>query len=135
MSPTSDGKRSKAAVRIAEKFVTQKYQELVHGAGLLGGVGAQGRCVRLTARFRRTDRMDRHCWRELRWLHDLFRLQIGDDPEALGAPDFCALSPEDPAVHDLCLLAEALGDLLAEIDSMPTRSVSEETDNAGRDAA
>lgn len=135
MSPTSDGKHREAAVRAAEQFVTREYQELIHGAGLLGGVGAQGRCVRLTARLRRADRMDRHCWRELRWLRDLFCLQIGDDPEAPGAAHFCALSPDDPAVHDLCLLAEALGDLLAEIDSVQTQVVSEEKDNAGRDAA
>lgn len=135
MSPTLDGKHSEAAVRAAEQFVTRKYQELVHGAGLLGGVSAQSRCVRLTARLRRADRMDRHCWRELQWLRDLFCLQIGDDPEGLGSAHFCALSPEDPAVHDLCLLAEALGDLLAEFDSVQTQAISKEPDNAGRDAA
>lgn len=135
MSPTSNTARSKAAMRVAEGFVTRNYQDLVHGAGLLGGVGAQCRCVRLTARLRRADRMDRYCWRELRWLHDLFCLQIGSDPDYTDAPYFCDLSPDDPAVNDLCLLADALGDLLAEIEREQTQTVSERTDDVGRDAA
>lgn len=135
MSPTSNAARSKAAVRAAEQFVTRKHQDLVHAAGHLGGVGAQGRCVRLTARLRRADGMDRHCWRELRWLHDLLCLQISDDPEATDAAHYCDLSPDDPAVHDLCLLAEALGDLLAELELEQTPAVSEKTLDAGRNAA
>lgn len=135
MCHSSEVRRQKAAICTTEQFTTRKYEELARAAGLLGGAGAQRRCLRLCARLRSASRMDRHCWRELRWLHDLLCLQNVDDPDATDSAHYCDLAPDDPVVHDLCRLAEALGDLLTEIGSEQTQAVSAETDDTGQDAA
>lgn len=135
MTRSSDTMRCKANSQAVRKLFADRCQDLLDAAGLLGGAAAQRRCLRLCSRLRSASRMDCHCRQELRWMHALLCLQIVDHPDSAGATHFCNLSPDDPAVHDLCLLAEALGDLLAEIDSEQAKAVSEKTLDAGLTAA
>nr|WP_309502374.1 hypothetical protein [uncultured Roseovarius sp.] len=135
MTSSPNAPRWEVEIQAVRKFIAEKCEELIEASGLLGGAAAQRRCLRLCSRIRQASRLDRHCRRELRWMQDLLYLQNVDDPDATDPAHYCDLAPDDPAVHALCRLAEALGDLLIATGSEQTQAVSVENSASNQDAA
>lgn len=106
--------------RLAD-FLGDHGDALVEAAELLGGTPAWPRCIRLRGRVRKATRVDPGLLRELRALHRLLTLEAVDDLDSEEAGRFAMIDPADPVVHGLCALADALGDLLAEIEMAAKR--------------
>lgn len=96
----------RAALAALHGLVENHGEALVEAAGLLGGPREAARALALLAGLGRVPRPTRSQRAELVRLHRLLRLDL--DP-AHGA----GLHPDDPRVHALCTLTDALGAVLA----------------------
>ncbi|MDG1340976.1 MAG: hypothetical protein P8P66_13440 [Paracoccaceae bacterium] len=105
-------------LNLCRDFLAKNDQDLQNAVLLLCGSGAVMRLQRLRAAVAKADGFMSSHRRELNWLKSMLGFDlIGDD----ACDDFCfhaEVSPEDPAVPSLCLLFEAVEQLLADIDAV-----------------
>lgn len=107
--------RPDADVAAIRAFFEEHGSALRNAAGLLGGPSAEQRCLSLQAAVRSAVSLTRPLRLQLVELHRLLTLENVGDPERDETALFSALSPADPIVHDLCLLADRLEALLVNL--------------------
>ncbi len=103
------------ALSFVRAFATEQGEALCCASLLLGGPAAERRCLRLLSRLRETHALARADVLDLIGMHRLLMLEHVGDPDREETARFVEIDPMDPRVHDLCLLADRLLDLLAEI--------------------
>jgi len=101
-----------AAVRT---FIAAHADALLHASRLLGGPPARRRYEALIDEIRDDARLTRRMRQGLVDLHALLTLQHVADPGRIETACCAEIDPADPVVEDICCLADALWDLLAEI--------------------
>ncbi len=108
---------------LCKDFLSEHDLELQNAVLLLSGSGAVMRLQRFRAAVAKGTSFMSSFRRELNWLKSMLGQDlIGND----GFDDFCfhaEVSPEDPAVPSLCLLFEAVEQLLADIDAVAPSGV------------
>ena len=110
LRPTrATGDQSLALVRA---FAAQHGEALCSASLLLGGPAAERRCLRLLSRLRETHALARPDVLDLIGMHRLLMLEHVGDPDREETARFSQIDPIDPRVHELCLLADRLLDLL-----------------------
>lgn len=97
------------------RFMAEQGSALCQASLLLGGSKAEHRCFGLLSSLAEDRALRRHHVLVLIALHRLLTLQNVGDPESTETALFAKIDPNDPRVHDLCLLADRLFDLLVEI--------------------
>lgn len=122
-----DQNRHQGPLSLALRFAEDHREALLNASELLGGPGAGRRCARLLDDLREATTLTRRLRLGLVDLHRLLVLDRVDDLESVEAKCFAEMSPEDPRVHDICLLADRLHDLLRAIVSLDAETVDVET--------
>lgn len=108
--------RQNADLRAANQFVQEHYEALQNASFLIGGATALTRCQKLFEDLRQTSVLSRRLKRELCSLHMCISLQ-SDFPSDCDEYDFfLEIDPSDPIVEDICLLSDALFELLEYLD-------------------
>ena len=100
------------ALALVRAFAAEHGEALCNASLLLGGPAAERRCLRLLARLRASDALAPPDVPDLIGMHRLLMLEHVGDPDREETARFAEIDPEDPRVHDLCLLADRLRDLL-----------------------
>lgn len=111
---------------LARRFADDHRDPLFNATKILGGPQAEKRCMRLLEDLHEARTLTRRLRVELIDLHRLLVLDRVDDLESVEASCFAELSPADPRVHDICLLADHLHDLLRAIVSLDEATVDVE---------
>jgi len=81
---------------------------LLNAARLLGGEFSARRVARIIDAASRQTTVSRLFLSDLDWLHGLLTLRHVGDPDRIETAFYAAVDPMDPAVEEICLLAEAL---------------------------
>ncbi|TCM73517.1 hypothetical protein [Rhodovulum steppense] len=100
----------------ARDFFNLHGKALANAAHLLADASMEARVYRFLERLRDADSFSTALVRDLVAFHRLLTLQ---DPGSLESSEFGCIphiSPEDPVVIEICLLADNLWNLLADID-------------------
>lgn len=122
---------SPSPLALARAFVAAHGEALADAVHTLGGETGGRRHARLLADLRRGALTDGQVVRGVRYLHDLLTLRHVGDPAREESGCFAMLHPDDPVVHDLCRLAEAVGALVAELrEAAERRQVVEDRTHA-----
>ncbi len=105
-------------LNLCKAFLSENDLDLQNAVLLLCGSGAVMRLQRFRAAIVKADGFMSSHRRELNWL----KAMLGQDFIAADVYDdfyfYVDVSPEDPAVPSLCLLFEAVEQLLADIDGI-----------------
>ena len=110
-----------------KSFITQNDMDLQNAVLLLGGAPALMRIQRLRRSLAKPHNKGGQIGRELNWLYDLLSLENVGDFGAEEAGYFAMINPDHPVVWSICLLTEAVADLIEGYDSLPA-SASEQDD-------
>ncbi|SFQ13034.1 hypothetical protein [Tranquillimonas alkanivorans] len=94
-------------------FVSAHRDALWHAARLLGGYDAARLVENMADRLAHEATPSRALRRELHALRKLLHLENVHDPEHVEAAAFAVLSPEDPAIEEICLLTDGFDEALA----------------------
>lgn len=124
-----------SGLHLVQDFFSQNLESVTHAASLLGGFTAYQRCLRLASDLRQASRLCRHLRYEVVWLHKLLMLDAVGDPDAVETAHFSEIDPADPIVHELCLVADAVGDLLETLADLSDVAIDDKQDGRERDAA
>lgn len=100
---------------LTRAFLREHVDAVAAAAERLGGRAAFGRHLRLVGDIRHGRLTDRQLERAVTALYDLLTLQYVPDPDQDEDGFFAAIDPASEEVHDLCRLADAVGDLLGEV--------------------
>ena len=100
---------------LVREFLAEHGEALANAAGLLGGNSAVGRVVTLLEALSASRRLTRAHYRQLRALHDLLSLQHVGDPDRIESALFAEFDPWSPEIEEICLLTDALEDLLRQV--------------------
>lgn len=122
-----DQNRHQSPLGLALRFAEDHRDALLNASELLGGPGAERRCMKLLDDLREAKTLTRRLRAELVDLHRLLVLDRIDDLESVEAACFAEMSPADSRVHDICLLADRLHDLLRAIVDLDDATVDVET--------
>ncbi|MGC9419118.1 MAG: hypothetical protein ACP5EN_09105 [Rhodovulum sp.] len=114
----------RAQMAVVRAFFFEHASALLNASLLLGGEPAYRRSQALIEDIRQGTKMTRRMRERLVDLHALLALQNVGDPERVETACFAAIDPADPIVEDLCLLADALYDLLVAIAQDETAPVA-----------
>lgn len=95
-------------------FVEARQQALWHAARLLGGYEAAKRVDDLVERLRLEAIPTRATLLVAQRLLDLLTLKNVHDPLRVEAACFAVISPEDPAIDEICLLSDGLQQAIGE---------------------
>ena len=98
-------------------FVQEHREALRHAAELLAGRRGAALANRIAEDLSDASTLNRRCRRDLEDLLDILALQNVDDPESEEAASFAAINPASPVVEEICLLTDALRDVLALADT------------------
>lgn len=101
-------------------FIQTHAEALQNASLLLGGRGALRRVQTLLDDFRTQPELTRRMQRETRALHDLLTLQHVHDRDRDEAQHFAMLSPDNPHVSEICLLADGLEDAMGSSGIKPS---------------
>lgn len=96
-------------------FLSEHAAALATAANLLGGPAASGRLFMLVEALRDARRLSRTHRRQLVALHELLSLKHVGEPDRIETGRFAAIDPGAPIVEEICLLADALEQLLRRI--------------------
>lgn len=107
--------RQQSPLGIAKQFAADHREALLNASRLLGGPKAERRCQRLFQDLRDAATLARRLRAELVDLHRLLTLDKVDDIDTEECARFAEIHPADPRVHEVCLLADRLHDLLRAI--------------------
>lgn len=117
-----DRDRSDQRVR---RFLDEHGAALETAASLLGGAQWKQRASRLRAAVGAAALSDRACLKDLKALLALLSLERVGEVEADETAYFAMVEPDDPRVHDLCLLCDRLEELVDDLSATKTpRGVS-----------
>ncbi|TCP20695.1 hypothetical protein EV656_11843 [Rhodovulum adriaticum] len=109
---TTNDHAQMAAVRA---FFFEHESALLNASRLLGGEQAYRRSRDLIEMVGESHRMTRRMRQRLVDLHALLTLKNVGDPDRVETACFAEIAPADPVVEDICLLADALYDVLGAI--------------------
>lgn len=90
------------------RFMDENGEAVVEAADLIAGPREAARAGALLAALGRAPQLTARLRAELGWLHRLLALEL-DPGHGVG------VHPDDPRLHGICRITDALGDLLAEI--------------------
>lgn len=93
-------------------FVAEHRAGLWHAARLLGGYEGAALVEDLAARLANDDDMSDCTRRRARAVLALLTLKNVGNPDRVESGYFAVIDPADPAVEEICLLADGLGDAL-----------------------
>jgi hypothetical protein len=114
-----------AGLKTVQEFLDRQGAALANAAYLLGGARASGTVFSLIEGIRNAQRLSKAHFRRLQALHALLVLENVGDPERLETALFVEIIPGSKAVDEICLLADALDDLLSSLgagaDNSPNR--------------
>ncbi len=116
-----------SALALATRFLARHGHGLAAAAEALGGQRAFGRWCRQVGDLRYGRLTPRQVERELTHLLALLRLEHVSDPEREEAGRFVLLHPDSPAVHEMCLLTEALEAVLVDMRELTRRQEAART--------
>jgi hypothetical protein len=103
--------------------------ELAEAARVLGGAAAEARVVNCAASLESASRIDARLIRELHFLHRLLLADVPIDPDDEGSTLFPYLDPASPAVELICVITDALTDLLEGIGEQVSTPRLDEIDD------
>jgi hypothetical protein len=112
-------------LREIQDFTCQHDQALQSASLVLAGQFALKRTQSLLDEIRSANAMTRRLQSGIVELHKLLSLYYVHDENRIEAAYFADLDPSDPYVEEICLLTEALTDLLYRIDSDPGQPLSD----------
>jgi hypothetical protein len=95
-------------------FAGQHSEAMFDAARLLGGKAGLRLAQEVIDRLDKEPSFSGGTYRQLGQLLDLFTLRHVHEPERIEAACFAMIDPCDPFVEEICLLADRLGDLVAE---------------------
>ncbi len=100
------------SLALVRAFAAEHGEALCSASLLLGGPAAKRRCLRLLSRLREALSLVRPDVLDLIEIHRLLMLEHVGDPDREETARFVEIDPIDSRVHDLCLLADRLLELL-----------------------
>lgn len=112
-------------LREVQDFAYQHDEALQSASLVLAGQFALKRTQSLLDEIRSANAMTRRLQRGIVELHKLLSLYYVHDENRIEAAYFADLDPSDPYVEEICLLTEALTDLLYRIDCAPGQPLSD----------
>ncbi|MBO9397193.1 hypothetical protein J7400_10920 [Shimia sp. R9_2] len=112
-------------LREVQDFAYQHDQALQSASLVLAGQFALKRTQSLLDEIRSANAMTRRLQRGIVELHKLLSLYYVHDENSIEAAYFADLDPSAPYVEEICLLTEALTDLLTLIDCAPGQPLSD----------
>ncbi len=117
--PTINFRKSRGktdtALALAQEFFAEHGAALCKASELLGGSSAERRCLALLLSLAEDRALRGKHIQDLIETHRLLTLQHVGNPDRIETALFACIDPLDPRVHDLCLLADRLLNLLSEI--------------------
>ena len=112
-------------LREVQNFTYQHDQALQSASLVLAGQFALKRTQSLLDEIRSANAMTRRLQSGIVELHKLLSLYYVHDENRIEAAYFADLDPGDPYVEEICLLTEALTELLYRIDCDPGQPLSD----------
>ena len=105
----------KQILALVKSFIAQYDLDLQNAVFLLGGSAALMRLQRFRRSLSASNATGVRLHRELNWLHELLSLENVGDPYSEEAGCFSMINPEDPVVWNICILTEAVSDLISDV--------------------
>jgi hypothetical protein len=90
-------------------------EDLAEAACVLGGTAAEARVVNAAASLEAVSRLDARLIRDLHYLHRMLLADVPGDPDDEGSLLYPCLDPASPTVEAICIVTDALADLLESI--------------------
>lgn len=94
---------------LALNFLSRNDLQLQHAVLLLAGSHSLWRLQRLRQSLATSPHFTSTHRREVNWLHRLLSLEMMEHEDTMS---FFEIEPDDPAIHDICLLSEACDQML-----------------------
>jgi hypothetical protein len=106
-------------------------QDLAEAARLLGGPATEARVVNAAASLEAARRLDARLIRDLHYLHRMLLADVPGDPDDEGSLLYPFLDPASPTVETICIVTDALADLLESIGERVSGPLCDSIDDAG----
>ena len=113
-------------LNIVRSFLDEHGAALTNASYLLGGASASGAVFRLIDAVRSARQLTKAHVRHLQRFFALLMLENVGDPDRTETLLFADFAPGSRNVEDICLLADALDDLLMQLDLISDAAVSEQ---------
>jgi hypothetical protein len=115
-----------AGLNLVRAYLGKHGTALANASYLLGGASASGAVFRLTEAVRDARRLTKAHVRQLQRTLALLMLENVGDPDRTETMLFADLVPGSRSVEEICLLADALDDLLMQLDTITDAGASEQ---------
>lgn len=116
-----------AGLNIVREYLGEHGTALANASYLLGGASASGTVFNLIAAVRDARRLTKAHVRQLQHLLAILMLEHVGDQDWTETALFANLVPWSRSVEEICLLADALDDLLTQLDQITDAAASEQT--------
>jgi hypothetical protein len=113
-----DAQPATAGLNLVREYLGEHGTALANASYLLGGASASGTVFCLTAAVRDARRLTNVHVRQLQRILALLMLENVGDPDRTETALFADLVPGSRIVEEICLLADALDDLLMQLDQI-----------------
>jgi hypothetical protein len=120
---SSNGQLIPIGLKSVREFLDAHGDALANAAYALGGGSASGSVYRLIEAVRSSKKLTRSQVMRLRHLHALLMLENVGDPDRLETALFANMVPGSSEMAKICLLADALGNLLQKLKSCGEREL------------
>lgn len=121
-----DDQQTTAGLNLVREYLGERGTALANASYLLGGASASGAVFRLIEAVRDAKRLTKAHVRQLQRTLALLMLENVGDPDRTETMLFADLVPGSRSVEEICLLADALDDLLMQLDTITDAAASEQ---------
>jgi hypothetical protein len=123
-----------AGLNLVRAHLEEHGDALTNASYLLGGASASGAAFRLIEAVRNAQRLTKAHVRQLQRTLALLMLENIGDPDRTETMLFADLVPGSRSVEEICLLADALDDLLMQLDQITDAAASEQAPDLSKAA-
>jgi hypothetical protein len=129
-----DDQQATAGLNIVREYLGKHGTALANASYLLGGATASGAVFRLIETVRDARRLTKAHVRQLQRTLALLILENVGDPDRTETMLFADLVPGSRSVEKICLLADALDDLLMQLDQITDAAASQQAEDLSKAA-
>lgn len=121
---------STANLEAVRGFFAAFGQDLAEAARVLGGTAAEARVVNCAASLEAASHLDARLIRDLHYLHRILLADVPGDPDDEGSTLYPYLDPSSPTVEAICIVTDAVADLLESIGERVSSPLLDDIDDA-----